>query len=311
MRLRSPIGGLLAVLALTGLTACSSDDTSSGGRSEVRLAFEGLPESWAPHSGSVEAWMRAPYEALLRLPTDPASTDFQPELATKWTVEDKSITLTLREGVKFHDGSAFDAEAVKLNLQDTIENGGPLSGNLASVKDIEVVNDHTAKINLKNSDPGLLRVLGTSAAYMGSPTAMKGGSINKAPVGTGPWAYDADNSVEGGEQVFAAFSGYWGGKADGRPESLRIQGIDDPQARTNALLAGEVDAADIDPGLVQQAKNAGLASARLCRRRSAVNDRITDSARATDWTKCGPYSPRPFATGSANTRRLPLPPLCV
>jgi peptide/nickel transport system substrate-binding protein len=263
MRMRLLVAGVVAAVGLAGLTACSSDENDGGGSpgsagGEVRLAFEGLPETWTPHGGAVEAWLRAPYEALLRVPTDPASTEYEPELATEWTVEDLAITLRLREGVTFHDGTDFNAEAVKVNLDDTKDGGGPLSANLSSVASVDVVDDYTVKINLKNSDPGLLRVLGTSTAYMGSPAALEDGSIDSAPVGTGPWQYDAGDSVTGGEQVFTAFADYWGDKPAGRPDTLRIQAIDDPQARVNALLTGEVDVADIDPGLVQQAKDGGF-----------------------------------------------------
>ena len=253
-----PIGLASAMLALS-LTACgSTEDEGAASSSTVRFAYEGLPQSWDPSAGEESVgFLGAAYENLVKLPHD-ASGDVEPQLATKWTVEDKSLTFELRDGVKFHDGTDFNAEAVKFDLEHVIDSDGPWVGDLASIDSVNVVDDLTVRIDLKYADPGLLRIMGTRATYLPSPKAIEDGTIAAAPVGTSPWAYDKDESIEGGEQVFRATDDYWGGETEGRPETVRIIAIDDPEARFNALQTGDVDVADIDPSFLDQAEEGGL-----------------------------------------------------
>ena len=72
----------------------------------------------------------------------------QPGLATEWEFEDNALVITLREGVVFHDGTPFDADAVKANLdrQMTVE-GGTQKSFLAPVDTVEVVDDTTVRLN--------------------------------------------------------------------------------------------------------------------------------------------------------------------
>ena len=72
----------------------------------------------------------------------------QPGLATEWAFEDDALVITLREGVVFHDGTPFDAAAVKANLdrQMTVE-GGTQKSFLAPVASVEVVDPTTVRLN--------------------------------------------------------------------------------------------------------------------------------------------------------------------
>ena len=133
-----------------------------------------------------------------------------PWLATGWKTDSsgKIITLTLRKGVKFHDGSDFNAEAVKWNLDQAISTkqfGSVL------IDSVDVVDPYTVRINLKQRDNTVIGML--SYSYIGmmiSPTAFKTKGEEWAtanPVGTGPFrfvSWEKDVKI-----TFRKFDGYW------------------------------------------------------------------------------------------------------
>ena len=107
----------------------------------------------------------------------------------KWSADNLSLTLTLRKGVKFQDGSDFNATAVKY-LLDLIKDSNRTE--LRTVSNIEVIDDYTVKINLKTFDSLLLSDLATTAGAMVSPTAIQkyGQDYNvDHPVGTGAFKF--------------------------------------------------------------------------------------------------------------------------
>ncbi len=112
-------------------------------------------------------------------------------LATGWKIDKdlKSITLTLRRNVKFHDGTDFNAEAVKYLLDQHRTLGG---AELKLVSSIDVIDPYTVKLNLSRFENYLLNALATRPGTVISPTAIK--SHDKAwcmvnPVGTGPFRF--------------------------------------------------------------------------------------------------------------------------
>ena len=137
---------------------------------------------------------------------------FRGVLATDWKVaaDGKSITFNLRKGVKFHDGTDFNAAAAKWNM-DRYLNVNP--GNVPLWASIDVVDDYTIKLNLKSFQNTILNSLESTAGMMVSPTAaQKNGEdwmkINEA--GTGPFtlkSFSRDVSVQ-----LYRFDGYWGAK---------------------------------------------------------------------------------------------------
>jgi ABC-type transport system substrate-binding protein len=115
---------------------------------------------------------------------------YQPELALGWETssDGKTITFRLRKGVKFHDGTPFNAQAVKSNLDKLIPPNPVIIDGIASV---DVVDDTTVKVNLTGFNNLILYQLASSyACYMYSPTALQKNGPDWAathPVGTGPF----------------------------------------------------------------------------------------------------------------------------
>ena len=161
----------------------------------------------------------------------------QPFLATSWKFgpDRKSLTLTLRKGVKFHDGTDFNAEAVKYNL-DIIK---AAKSELKTVTSVDVVDEHTVRLNLSQFNNTLLSHLVFSSGLMASPTAIKKHGEKWAmthPVGTGPFkfvSFKRDSYLK-----YEKFDGYWD---KGKPylDGLEIIYIKDPLTSLASFQAGE------------------------------------------------------------------------
>ena len=146
-------------------------------------------------------------ESLFRLDKDGQAV---PWLATGWKTDSsgKTITLTLRRGVKFHDGTDFNAEAAKWNLDQAIS--AKQFGSVL-IDSVDLVDPYTIRINLKERDNTSLGMLCYS--YIGmmiSPTAFKTKGedwVISNPVGTGPFrfvSWEKDVKI-----TFRKFDGYW------------------------------------------------------------------------------------------------------
>ena len=198
------------------------------------------------------AYMRPVYDTLMVRAEDGT---IQPGLATEWEFEDNALVLTLLEGVTFHDGTPFNADAVKANLerQMTVE-GGTQKSFLASVDTVEVVDDTTVRLTLKSGAGALVAALTGYPGIMVSPAAL-GGDLTTTAVGTGP--YVLDHSDPGVEAVYTPYDGAWQPEEAAAAE-IRIITQADAGQRLNQIKSGDADAANMDPNLVEDAEAAGM-----------------------------------------------------
>ena len=246
MRSLIPFG--IAGLLLTG---CSGGGTSAengaatAASDTLRVNWGGFPDTWAPGSQAMEpGYMRVPYETLVLRQQDGT---ILPNLATEWAFGEgaKSLTLTLRDDVKFHDGTPFNAEAVKANVEyvrDVV--GGQFGGPLSAIESIDVTDDTHVTLNFTRPWSSFLDLLSQRNLPMGSPAAIADGSIETHPVGTSPWAYDETASVAGTRMLFAEFEDYWGEKPGFA--NIELYAIADDTAATAALLSGDLDVTDTE-----------------------------------------------------------------
>lgn len=176
-----------------------------------------------------------------------ANGNLVPLLATDWKADPaaKTITLTLRKGVKFHDGTDFNASACKWNLDQYRGGGRPELKKLASV---DVVDDYTVRLNLSVFDNTIVTSLGNTgdAGRMISPTAFNTNGkawCEKNPVGTGPFQF-----VSWQKEVaikWKRVDGYW----DGKPylDGIEMLRIADATVQLMAFKAGDLHMLIPDP----------------------------------------------------------------
>ncbi len=183
------------------------------------------------------------YDSLTRWDT---ALKLQPGLATAWrNVSDTVWEFTLRQGVKFHDGSPLTAEDVKATLTRLMTPGKTLyQTSFATISSVEIVNPQTIRVTTRFPDS----LIPTRMAQMGShiiparfaATDQGAAELARKPIGTG--AYKLVEWVKDDRLVMEANRGWWGW--EGKPPSIeRVvwKPIPDEFARMSALEKGEVD----------------------------------------------------------------------
>jgi ABC-type transport system substrate-binding protein len=187
------------------------------------------------------------------LVTVDATLNFVPELAESWEVQEngKVYVFHLRKGVKFHDGTDFDAEAVRWNIQfiNNPDNKAFMRSFTDIVESVEPIDAHTVKFILKYPSFTLLPSLAQyrEGVLMKSPTAYKARGkqeVHPHPVGTGPFKlakWEPQQVI-----VLEKHEGYW---KKGLPYLDRIEFkiMKDGITRATALRAGEVDFVSVLP----------------------------------------------------------------
>jgi peptide/nickel transport system substrate-binding protein len=236
--------GIGAVL----LSACGlSSDGSSGDDTQVlRIGMASDAQSLDPPNFVLAGDFTRDdlvYEKLVKLTN---AGDFEPGLATSW--EQASPTewdFTLREGVKFHDGTAFDSEAVKESLEraSTQSQG---KGFLGMIKEVQTPDPMTARIVLAKPFSSILNNLTVPVASIISPKALAekdDKQLAKEPVGTGPFKFV--EWVPDTKMTFAVNPDYWGDK----PKLDKVEFIPIPEASTRfgARQAGDIDVIENPP----------------------------------------------------------------
>src|SRR5436305_3978375 len=186
----------------------------------------------------------------------------QPKLAASWTHSDdfKTWTFKLRSGVKFHDGTPFNAEAAKANFdrQKDPANKCRCAFYIAGIHDVQAPDELTLVYNLNDpsvSLPAILTVPSSNFAVQ-SPTAWKtkGEDYNRNPVGTGP--YILKSWTAGDRIVLEKNPDYWN---KGHPylERIVLKPLPDAQSRFASLQSGEADIVwddEYDPDNVMKAQ---------------------------------------------------------
>jgi peptide/nickel transport system substrate-binding protein len=192
------------------------------------------------------------YDSLVRIDS---SGKIIPWLAEKWDIapDGKTVTFTLRKDVKFHDGSVFDADSVKWNIERYIKTtGSARSGELASVDTVQVVDASTVKFNLKSPFAPLLANLVDRAGMMVSRKAFEAAATpddftRKAfKAGTGPFMLT--EAVKDDHMTLEKNPSWWGKDKDGSPlpylDKITIKPITDSSVRTTNVKTGDAHVAN-------------------------------------------------------------------
>jgi peptide/nickel transport system substrate-binding protein len=209
------------------------------------------------------AWGPISDICLENLITLDASGEPQPWLATawKWDSNNLGLTLTIRQGVKFHDGTTFDATAVKWNL-DQCKSANVTE--LASTSSIDVIDPSTVKLTLSRTDGMLIYNLAGNRGMMMSPTAFQKAADNdkdriawaqQNPVGTGPFKFVSwEKNVK---IVFEKNPNYW---QPGKPylDKIVFNVINDEVTLGASFKAGEQHTIfSQSPAVIQELQQSG------------------------------------------------------
>ncbi|MEO0561625.1 MAG: ABC transporter substrate-binding protein [Chloroflexota bacterium] len=165
----------------------------------------------------------------------------EPGLATAWeNVEDTVWELTLREGVTFHDGDAFNAEDVKFSLERPLDPdlGSPLTGRFSVIDSVDVVDEFTVRVN--TVDPYPLLPARLSEWFMISKEYVESTDpdvVAENPVGTG--AYQLVEWTRDEALVLTAYADHWRGAPE--IENVTFRPIPETSTRVAALQAGDVN----------------------------------------------------------------------
>lgn len=166
-----------------------------------------------------------------------------PQLATgwEWSEDGLSLTMTLREGVVFHDGTPFNAEAVAANI-DRSQNlpESRRKSELSSITGVEIVDDYTVTFTVGAPDATLIAQFADRAGMMISPAAAEemGTDFGLTPVCSGPFSFV--ERIQQDRIVLEAFPDYWNADAI-NVDSVTFLPIPDTTVRLANLRAGDLD----------------------------------------------------------------------
>jgi peptide/nickel transport system substrate-binding protein len=242
------------------LAGCSSNKTSSskvdkqvsneknpakGNAGELTIGVNGDPHIWDPIDTFLLSWSNVSTSVFEGLVKRDINLKIGPGLAESWEYkDDKTIIFKLRQGVTFHDGEPFNADAVKFTFDRLLgEEGkkGPQQSNYTSINHVEVVDPYTVKMVLNSVDPVLITKLAGYGAVIVPPKYIqeKGDAyFDEHPVGTGPFkmtSYEKDNKV-----VLEKNTNYW---QQGLPKLNKVtfRIIPESSTRLAELQTGAID----------------------------------------------------------------------
>jgi len=177
------------------------------------------------------------FESLTRIDESGAVT---PGLAARWEVSDDGLTYTfhLRDGVSYHDGTAFAADDVKFALDRARapDSTNAQKGYFAAIDAVEVIDDRTVEVRLSRPDGLFLFNMGSGDAAIVAPESA---ATNKTtPIGTGPYRFD--RRVEG-DRIELVRDPDYAGPDDVSFERVVFRYVGDAAAQVAGMLAGDID----------------------------------------------------------------------
>lgn len=247
-----------AVAVALAVTGCSSGGTTSQTSDTLTITSLAPKTSFDTDSnllGNDVVYWEPVFDTLLSFGKD---KNLEPDLATSWSynTEETELTVNLRAGVKFSDGTPFDADAVKVNLDHSRSTPSMAAQELAAVTDVSITSPEQVVMKLRARDPALLPSLALVGGLMASPKSIAAGTLAKEPVGTGPYTYDAANSGVD-RQAYVRNPEHW--NKDAYPyEKVVVRAMSELTPRLNAIKNGEIDATQLSPASSDDARGAGL-----------------------------------------------------
>ncbi|HYB43001.1 MAG TPA: ABC transporter substrate-binding protein [Candidatus Methylomirabilis sp.] len=185
------------------------------------------------------------YEPLVTLDD---KLGIKPGLAESWRQPDpRTLVLKLRSGVKFHDGTDFDADACRFNFNRMrSEPKSVRKGEVASIESVEVVDAYTVRLGLKRPDAALLATLTDRAGMMVSPKVVqeRGGELERNARGAGTGPFQFVEWVKDDHILLRRNDAYWNKQGGPYLDQIRYRPIPDDTVKLQSLQSGEIDVMD-------------------------------------------------------------------
>lgn len=245
-----------AVAVAISLAACTGTPATSepgkGASSTFVAAIDNISKNLDPTVASADLdfqFAKAAYETLVRQdPND--SAKLEPVLAEKWQAapDSKSLVVTLRKGVKFHDGATLDAAAVKASLERYQAVGKGESYLLGGISAITVKDEQTLQIDLKAPNPYFVNTL--QRVFIMSPKAMTDNAASdngqawfaSNAAGTGPYSLKEYKQNE--KISLTKFDGYWRGWDGKHVDQVVFNSVPDAATQLLQVKQGTADWGD-------------------------------------------------------------------
>jgi peptide/nickel transport system substrate-binding protein len=255
-----------AATVIVGLAACSPasspSSTTSKRAASLAIQFTGVPISLNPAlggSGGSAVFTALAYDPLVYVTGD---GKLVPDLATKWVFGDdnKTLTLTLRKGVDFMDGTSVNAKAVAASMNYFLKAGGSNIPNIGPVASVTAKGDSTVVVSYKSSFPDSAFYLNQYYGFgeiIGPKGLANPKSLLTTSDGAGQYAFDSSGSVASSTYVYNRNPHYFNPSAQ-KFNAVTVKVIGDPSATLSAATTGQVDFANGSPNTASTATSAGL-----------------------------------------------------
>ncbi|MGY3520533.1 ABC transporter substrate-binding protein [Micromonospora sp. PTRAS2] len=250
---RSRMVGAVLAIALAGAAGCGAGDSvdvdgagDTGGKGSggtLNAAIGGEPDQLDPHRTSAYYSFQVLENVYDTLVEPGPDLRMGPSLATKWTTSADQLTwtFTLREGVRFSDGSPLTSEDVVYSYERIISEKLNQSYRFETVKSVTAPDPTTVVVALTKPTPNLLASLGGfKGVAIVDKANVESGAIKTKPVGSGPFAvagYTSGDSIQ-----LTRNDNYWGAKP--KLDGVRFTFVKDPTVALQNLRGGEVQWTD-------------------------------------------------------------------
>lgn len=256
---RMLVGLMVVIVGVTALAGCSTEPVRTGNvfvvaiESEADILDPQVAGGWVSYRINRQIFDPLVDEDLT-IPSSQATVPpLKPGLAESWDISADGLDYTfhIRKGVRFHDGTPLNAEAVEYNIRRMWDKSAPQYSTKAAgqtnfvwkfLDSVRTVDEYTVKLHLKQPFSEFLRMLtqgGNGSTVIMSPTALKtyGADIADHPVGTGPFKFA--ERIRGERIDLVRNDDYWGTVPS--IDGVVFRPLPDPSARTAALRSGDVD----------------------------------------------------------------------